>query len=145
MRVHNELGPGLKESAYHNALSIALREAGLSYEDEKPINLEFGDEWVGLLYVDHFVEGAVVVEEKALPHLLTDEEVAQVITYLAATEAKVGLLINFGRSRLQYKRILPPKKFHDWRERARRYAWRPRDGSVPNPFIRSSSAVEALN
>jgi hypothetical protein len=80
-----------------------------------------------------------VVEEKSFPHLLTDEEVAQVITYLAATGAAVGLLLNFGRGRLQYKRILPPAKFEEWQNRARRYAWKPKDARPAYPFIRSSS------
>ena len=64
---------------------------------------------------------------KALSHLLTDEEVAQVVTYLAATGKPVGLLFNFGRRRLQFKRIFPPKKLDDWRDRIERYLWRPPD------------------
>ena len=59
------------------------------------------------------------------PPLLTDEEVAQVITYLAATGKPVGLLFNFGRRRLQFKRIFPPKKLDAWRDRIERYLWRP--------------------
>lgn len=145
MKVHNKLGPGHREVVYHRALSITMEEDGLSFEDEKPIDVRIDDEWFGLLYLDHFVEGAVVVEEKALSHLLTDEEVAQVITYLAATKAPVGLLLNFGRSRLEYKRILPPKKFEEWRERAKRYAWRPPEAHVPHPLIRSPSADDAAN
>ncbi|RLC56661.1 MAG: hypothetical protein DRI80_15980 [Chloroflexota bacterium] len=59
------------------------------------------------------------------PSLLTDEEVAQVITYLAATGKPVGLLFNFGWRRLQFKRIFPPKKLDAWRDRIERYLWRP--------------------
>jgi GxxExxY protein len=142
MQVHNQLGPGLQEIAYHRGMSLALESAGLTFEDEKPIDVHFGDEWVGLLYIDHFVEGRLV-EEKAFSHLLTNEEVAQVSTYLAAAEADVGLLINFGRARLEYKRILRPKKLIDWRDRARRYAWRPKTNA--NPLIRSTSADEGVS
>ncbi len=67
----------------------------------------------------------MIVEEKALSHLLTDEEVAQVITYLAAMGLQVGLLINFGRQRLEYRQILPPKKLDEWQNRIRRYLWNP--------------------
>jgi GxxExxY protein len=102
MHVHNELGPGLREVLYHRALSSAMREAGLAFESEKPVQIELGNEFVGLLYLDHFVEDKVVVESKVLPHLLTNDEIAQVITYLAVTEASVGLLLNFGRERLEY-------------------------------------------
>jgi len=77
---------------------------------------------VGTWMVDHLVEKVVVVEEKALSHLLTADEVGQVITYLAATGLPVGLLINFGRTRLEYKRILPPKKLDGWQGRMGRFA-----------------------
>lgn len=125
MTVHNRLGPGLKESAYHKALSAAMLEEGLSFEEEKPIEIFMEGISVGLLYLDHLVGEAVVVEIKAFSHLLTDEELAQVITYLAATGLNVGLLINFGRKRLEYKRVLPPRKLDEWRTRVRRYAWTP--------------------
>jgi GxxExxY protein len=125
MTVHNALGPGLKEAHYHRALSKELEEAGLSFEEEEPIDVVIDGASVGLLYMDHLVEGTVIVEEKALSHTLTQEEVAQVITYLAATQLPLGLLLNFGRRRLEYKRILPPKKLEGWQDRVRRYVWRP--------------------
>lgn len=125
MTVHNALGPGLKESTYHHALSVQLEKAGLSFEEEKPLEIVLDGASIGLLYLDHLVEGAVVVEEKAFSHLLTDEEVAQVVTYLVATDVPVGLLLNFGRRRLQYKRTFPPKNLTAWRDRVSRYAWRP--------------------
>jgi GxxExxY protein len=142
MRVHNALGPGLKETNYHDALSAAMRDAGLAFEDEMPFDVQMDGESVGLLYLDHFVENEVVVEIKALSHLLTKDEIAQVITCLAVTESKVGLLINFGRPRLEYKRILPPTKFEDWRKTIGRYLWRPLEvttQSGSHPFIRSLS------
>jgi hypothetical protein len=64
---------------------------------------------------------------KSFPHLLTNEEVAQVICYLAATGYKVALLFNFGRKRLQYKRILPPRILEGWQDRIQRFLWRPKD------------------
>lgn len=125
MKVHNELGPGLKEAMYHRAMSHRLEEAGLSFKEESTIDVALDGTAVGLLYIDHLVEDTVIVEEKALSHLLTSEEVAQVITYLAATGYSVGLLLNFGRTRLEYKRILPPTKLDAWKERIRRYTWTP--------------------
>ena len=126
MKVHNGLGPGLKEAFYQRALSLEMAEAGLGFSTEYAVEVHLDDVQVGLLYLDHLVEGEVVVEEKALPHMLTDEEKAQVITYLAATGKKVGLLINFGRGSLEYKRILPPRDITQWSGRIRRYVWVPR-------------------
>ena len=125
MAVHNALGPGLKEKAYHQALTIELDKAGLSYEEEKPVEIFLEDVSIGLLYLDHLVEGEVIVEEKALSHMVTEEEVAQVITYLAATGFAVGLLLNFGRRNLQYRRILRPRTLDAWQQRIRRYTWKP--------------------
>ena len=126
MPVHNALGPGLKESAYHRALSHELERAGLSYEEERPVEIFLDGAAIGLPHLDHLVADSIIVEEKAFSHLLTNEEVAQVITYLAVTSLSVGLLLNFGRASLQYKRILPPKNFTAWRNRIRRYVWTPK-------------------
>jgi GxxExxY protein len=121
MEVHNELGPGLRENTYHKALSARMAEHGLVFDDEKGVEVALGDTRAGLLRVDHIVEDAVVVEEKALSHPLTSDELAQVITYLAATGLPVGRLINFGRRRLEYKRVLRPLKLDRWSERVTRY------------------------
>jgi len=101
---------------------------------EQPVEIHINGAAIGLLYLDHLVEDAVVVEEKALSHLLTNEEIAQVITYLCATGTKVGLLLNFGRRKLEYKRIFPPKNVDLWRERIRRYVWVPPDARSVNPL-----------
>ncbi len=139
MRVHNALGPGLKEAFYQRALSIELERAGLGFQPEYSVEVQLDGTTIGLLYLDHLVEGEVVVEEKALSHLLTDEEIAQVITYLCATGNKVGLLINFGRNRLEYKRIFAPRNVQRWRERIKRYVWMPR--RPPDPLIRSANPL----
>jgi len=131
MDVHNRLGPGHKESVYQDGLTLRLQEMGLACVAEKPVEIYLDDVTVGLLYVDHLVEDAVVVEEKALSHMLTDEEVAQVITYLAALDKPVGLLLNFGRRRLEYRRIFRPRRIDDWQNRIRRYLWRPPDATLP--------------
>ena len=89
---------------------------------------------IGLLYLDHLIEERVVVEEKAVSHPLTNDEVAQVITYLCATGNSVGLLLNFGRQRLEYKRIFPPKNVARYRERINRYVAKPHQAVSVNPL-----------
>jgi GxxExxY protein len=59
--------------------------------------------------MDLFVEDQVVVEVKAFSHQLTNDELAQVINYLKAANAPIGLLFNFGRRKLQYRRVFPSK------------------------------------
>src|SRR3972149_3952035 len=90
MSVHNALGPGLKESAYQKALSLEMGKAGLSFEAEKAVTVSIDGSQVGLLYLDPLVEDQLVVEEKATSHLLTQEEIAQLITYLCATGTQAG-------------------------------------------------------
>ena len=71
--------------------------------------VEYEGEQVALFYLDLFVEDQVVVEVKALSHQLTNDELAQVINYLTATGAHVGLLFNFGRRKMEFKRVFPSK------------------------------------
>ncbi len=131
MRVHNRLGPGHKEGVYQHDLTTELRSDGLKVREEYPLGV-FREEgtFLGYLYVDHIVEDCVVVEAKALSHLLTGEETAQVVTYLAATALPVGLLLNFGRRKLEFHRILPPKKLEGWENRLIRYLWQPDNPSA---------------
>lgn len=126
MFVHNKQGPGHREKLYQRSLTARLRDIGLKVEEEVRVEIDFEGHPVGLLYLDHLVEDAVIVEDKAFSHMLTNEDIAQVITYLAATGLPVGLLFNFGRRRLEYKRIFPPKKLEGWRDRIERYLWRPK-------------------
>lgn len=102
--VSKELGSGFLESVYKNAMVIALRAKGLKVEIEKPISVMFRGQLVGQFYADLFVDGKVIVELKAVS-ALTPEHSAQTINYLKATGIEVGLLINFGRPKIEYKRL----------------------------------------
>ncbi len=123
--VHHKVGPGLKERVYQDMLTDEMLARGLTVEAEKAVEVVVDEKVYGLLYLDHVVNGVVVVECKAVSHLLTNEEVAQVITYLAATGLPVGLLLNFGRKSMQPKRIFRPSKLDGWQSRIAPYLWRP--------------------
>ncbi len=102
--VINELGSGFLESVYEKAMMIALSDAGLSAESQKPIKVIFRGKPVGDYYADLLVEEKVVVELKVVKALVPEHS-AQTINYLNATGIQVGLLINFGRPTLEFKRF----------------------------------------
>jgi GxxExxY protein len=125
MKVQRRLGAGLREKHYQRALTAEMQKDGLIVSEEYRLEVYDGDTWIGRLYLDHRVNECVVVEDKAVSRPLGNDELAQVITYLAATQAKVGLLLNFGKSRLEYKRILPPKSVQNWQTDIKKYLWQP--------------------
>jgi GxxExxY protein len=103
MKVHRTLGPGFLESVYQNALAHELRKAGLRVECEKPIQVTYDGIVVGDFAADMLVEGAVMVENKAVQALAPAHEV-QLVNYLTATGIEIGLLLNFGAEKLEFKR-----------------------------------------
>jgi GxxExxY protein len=102
--VYNELGSGFLESVYVESLAIALLQAGLSVEREKPITVRFRGEVVGKFRADLIVAEVVLVEAKACRKLQPIHE-AQTLNYLRGTSLEVALLVNFG-SRAQFRRLL---------------------------------------
>lgn len=102
--VINELGAGFLESVYEKALALALRQAGLNVEVQRPITVYFRSSVVGEFFADILVERKILVELKAVK-VLAPEHQAQIINYLNATGIQIGLLINFGNPRLEYKRF----------------------------------------
>ena len=104
-QVANVLGAGFLEKVYENALAVELRKMGLAIEQQKSIRISYDGQIVGDYVVDLLVEGAVLVELKAVKSL--DEiHMAQCLNYLKAAHLKVCLLMNFGRPRNQIKRIV---------------------------------------
>jgi len=113
MAVHNHLGAGYKEEVYERALAAELKESNIAAQSQFPVEVQHAGVPVALFYLDLFVENTVVVEVKAFAHQLTNDELAQVINYLKATDAPVGLLFNFGRRKLEYRRVFPSPKASD--------------------------------
>lgn len=107
MAVHNSLGPGYKEEVYERALYSELAQRDIAVERQFGVEVHHEGIQVALFYLDLFVESTVVVEVKAVSHQLTNDERAQLINYLKAAGAPVGLLFNFGRRKLEYRRIFP--------------------------------------
>lgn len=118
MAVHNDLGPGHREATYHNAMTQRFVDAGLVAEREPELPIVDEDGNVVNFYVpDHRVEQTLLLEYKAHHHPLTDDEVAQCIDYLAASDCNVVLLFNFGKPRLEWRRVFPPKQIAEHRRK----------------------------
>lgn len=92
--VHRELGHGFLESVYERAMLIALKDRRLGVIRQAPIEVHFSGRAVGHFFADLSVEDAVIIEVKSCPAILPVHE-AQVLNYLRATRAEVGLLLLF--------------------------------------------------
>ena len=104
MAVHSELGNGFQEVVYQRALMVEMEREGLSFSREHEVPIWFKGVQVGTRRVDFFVEEVVLVELKAVS-VLEDVHISQVLNYLEAFELEVGLLINFGRRSLDFRRL----------------------------------------
>ena len=103
--VSNTPGSGFLEKIYGNALAFELRQNGLKTEQQYPIKVFYGNELVGDFAADLLVDDRVVVELKAT-RVLDDAHSAQCLNYLKATGIPVCLLVNFGRPRVEIKRLI---------------------------------------
>jgi GxxExxY protein len=103
--VHNALGAGFLEKVYANALSLELRQMGLVCAQEVPFKVKYKDAVVGDYSADLVVAKRVLVELKACTGFDSVHE-AQILNYLKASGIRVGLLMNFGKPRLEYRRFV---------------------------------------
>lgn len=103
MKVHRVLGPGFLESVYKNALAYELTKRGLAFQRDVRIRVYYEDFIAGEFEADMLVESCVVVECKAT-RALVDRDETQLVNYLVATRKEIGILLNFGSDRLQFKR-----------------------------------------
>ena len=102
-RVYNKMGFGYLESVYEKCMLIELRKAGFDIESQKPIRVQYDGEVVGDFIADVLVNDTVILELKSVRKLVEAHEV-QLVNYLVATGKPVGLLINFGETRVAVKR-----------------------------------------
>ena len=103
--VHRELGYGFLERVYQRALQVELGRRGLRAEIETRIQVKYKGAIVGDYDADLIVDGSVAVEIKINPQYDKRDE-AQLLNELKATGLKVGLLVNFGRTKVEYKRLV---------------------------------------
>lgn len=105
MEVHRTLKSGFQEIIYQRALAIEMELQGLNFSREHDMNIYYKDKKIGNRRVDFFVEGKIMVELKAITKL-ENVHLAQAINYLEIYKLNIGLLINFGSSSLEFKRLI---------------------------------------
>ena len=106
MEVHRQLGPGFLEAVYQEALAIELADRRTPFQREQELPIDYKGRRLPCKYRADFVcYEDIIVELKAL-QLLSGTEEAQVLNYLKATSLGRGLLLNFGRPSLEFKRLV---------------------------------------
>jgi len=106
MEVHKELGCGFLEAVYQEALEREFVTKGVPFKAQPAIRIAYKGKPLDKMYQPDFVcFDEVIIEIKAISALSGVEE-AQIINYLKASGLKVGLLVNFGSSSLEYKRLV---------------------------------------
>ena len=105
LKVHNELGCGFLEKVYENALMILLDREGIPAKQQAPTDVYFQNKVVGQYFADILVDNKLILELKTVDTIANVHK-AQILNYLRATGIKLGLILNFAKPRLEYKRLV---------------------------------------
>lgn len=112
MEVHRTLGCGFVEPVYQEALAIELSKRNIPFEREKELTIEYkGNKLSKTFRADFICYDNIIMELKATSDF-ADEHYAQIYSYLKASKMDLGILINFGKTSLEYERIPASKKWH---------------------------------
>lgn len=105
IRVHKKLGPGFAERIYEKALAQEFREEDIKFDEQRVIRVKYGSQELGNQRVDFLVEGEIIVEIKAASRVINIHR-DQMISYLKTIDKRLGLILNFGRKKLEIKRVV---------------------------------------
>lgn len=106
MEVHKELGCGFLESVYDEAFGLELKRTGLSFQYQKELEICYKQKRLDKQFrADYVIEDLVIVENKATKGI-TEVDEAQMHNYLKATGLRLGIIVNYGGTSLEYKRIV---------------------------------------
>ena len=111
MKVHSTLGNGFQEVIYQRSLALEMETQGLGFARELEMPIYYNGVGVGSRRADFLVENKVMVEIKALTQL-ENVHLAQALNYLEAYKIEIGLLINFGNTKLQFRRLTNERKLN---------------------------------
>ena len=105
IEVHRALGTGFLESVYDNALAIELARNNIDYKRQFQIAVTYKNRPVGRFVADYLVDNMLILELKAIDKLNSNAQ-AQVLNYFKATGLQFELIFNFGRTKLEIKRLI---------------------------------------
>jgi len=105
MAVLNELGPGLHEKPYENALVVELKSRAVEVVQQQSYPVHCRGVLVAEFVPDLLVGDSVIVDAKVIDRI-TDHERGQMLNYLRITKRAVGLVVNFQRAKLEWERIV---------------------------------------
>ncbi len=109
MKIHSKMGNGYQEVIYQRCLAIELKSAGIEFQREVDQDIYYYSIKVGTRRADFVIENKIIVELKAVINL-EDVHLAQAKNYLVAYGFETGLLINFGNTSLQFKKVYNNRK-----------------------------------
>ena len=133
--VKKELGLGHKESIYQKALAEEFKKTGLLFSQEKAIDIKYGDKKIGIYRPDFIVEDKILIELKALPFIGAIQQ-KQIWSYLKGSDHKLALLINFGGTDIEIKRVI-----HDGKRGPRESASSQRQSAIPHFLSMSATPI----
>ena len=103
--IHKKLGPGFQERIYEEALLKEFKKAAIGFEKQKVVRVDYEGQSLGNQRIDLIVDGEIILEIKACTKIIPIHR-DQVISYLKTANKKLGLILNFGRSKLEIKRVV---------------------------------------
>jgi len=105
LEVHNELGCGFLEKVYENALMLLLDREKIPARQQAPADVYFQGKVIGQYFADILIDNKLILELKTTD-VITNVHIAQVLNYQRATGIKLGLILNFGKPKFEYKRLV---------------------------------------
>jgi GxxExxY protein len=103
--IHKKLGPGFQEKIYQEALIKEFKKDAMEYEKQKVIRVDYEGQDLGNQRIDLLVDDEIILEIKACSKIIPIYR-DQLISYLKTTDKRLGLILNFGRSKLEIKRVV---------------------------------------
>ncbi len=105
IEVHKTIGPGFTEKIYSRALQLELQKREVPFHVEQSIRIKYKGQLLGIHRLDLVIKDTVVVELKAV-YQINNFHIAQMLSYLKATDKRLGLILNFSRAKLEVKRVV---------------------------------------